>query len=111
MPTRAEIRRAAEAAAIAEADETSGDEDASNESAESKQHRGYVRYVGISHVRQITQEDLQKAGFSGASLVDLVWERSNSFTVPRSNIPDDVYERAIVPDMELVLVDGGGQRL
>jgi hypothetical protein len=82
-----------------------------NESRESQENRGYVKYIGLSHRRQMSQEDLQQAGFSGTDLVDLVWERANSFTVPRADIPDGVYERAVAPDLELILVDEKGQRM
>lgn len=103
MPrTRAEERRAAE---------IDDESPATNESQESVEQKGYVKYIGLSHARLMTQEDLLQAGFSGKSLVDLVWNKANSFTVARADIPDDVYERAIVPDMELVLVDGEGQRM
>ena len=87
------------------------DEEATNESQESRENRGYVKYIGLSHVRRISQEDLSEAGFSGTNLVDLVWSQANDFTVSRSDIPDAVYDRAIGPDMELVLVDGEGKRL
>lgn len=84
---------------------------ATNESQESVEQKGFVRYIGTSHARQIAQEDLASIGFSGKNLVDLYWSRENNWTIQRSAIPDDVYERAIVPDTELVLVNGEGERM
>lgn len=81
---------------------------ATNESQESVAQKGYVQYIGTSHVRQITEGELSDVGLKGK---DLTWDKANNWTIARSDISDDVYERAIVPDMELVLVDGEGQRV
>lgn len=71
----------------------------------SNEQRGYIRYIGLSQVRKITKDDLSGVGFSGNDLVDLSWSQSNNWLVARSDIPDGVYERAIVPDAELIMVD------
>jgi hypothetical protein len=73
--------------------------------------KGYVRYIGLSQVRSISQEDLDRAGINRKNLVDLSWDRSNNWTLLRAAIPDEVYERAIVPDLELILVDGKGNKI
>ena len=97
MPTRAENRRAAEAAAA---------EDTSNESEESKAHRGYVRYVNTATIRRITPEDLAEVGIPVGDQKVLEWSAVNQWTVPRADITDAVYERAIEPDKDFILVEG-----
>jgi hypothetical protein len=78
---------------------------ATNESKESQEQKGFVRYIGTAHVRSISQEDLHAVG-----LVDLVWNRANQWTIPRADIPDEVYERAVQSDVELILVNSRGDR-
>lgn len=82
-----------------------------NEVHARRESQEFVRYIGPSHIRSMTQEDLHLAGFSGTDLVDLRWDQSNNWTVPREKIPDEVYEQAIKPDLELVLVGKDGERL
>jgi hypothetical protein len=93
--TRAEARRAEEA-----------DEVESDESVESREHRGFVRYVNTANERIIRPEDLWDIGFSrDAELVRLSWNQGNQWCIPRADIPDDVYERAVEPDNDFVLVE------
>jgi hypothetical protein len=73
--------------------------------------QGYVRYIGASQTRSMSKQDLEEAGLSGNDLVDLVWSRENNWTIARADIPDAVYERAIVPDLELVYVSREGHRI
>lgn len=84
------------------------DQDApkSNESAEAKANRGYVRYVNTANERHIRPQDLAEIGFSKKDdLVLLSWTAENQWCVPRADIPDEVYERAIVPDNDFILVE------
>lgn len=82
------------------------EEKASNESVESRQHRGYVRYVSTATERHIRPQDLWEIGFSrDADLPWLAWVPDNQWCVKRDAIPDDVYERAIAPDPDFVLVE------
>ena len=83
---------------------------ATNESKESQEQKGFVRYIGTAHVRSISQEDLHAVGLAGTNLVDLVWNRANQWTIPRADIPDEVYERAVQSDVELILVNSRGDR-
>lgn len=96
MPrSRAEERRAVETDAVPV-----------EESQESRENRGYVRYVNTATERHIRPEDLWAVGFSkDRDLRLLSWTKDNHWTLPRADIPDDVYERAIVPDTDFVLVD------
>jgi len=71
----------------------------------------FVKYIGPSHIRQFSQEDLQAAGLSGLDLVDLAWNHSNNWIVSMKMIPPGVYDRAIFSDLELVLVDKDGNRV
>jgi hypothetical protein len=93
--SRAEARRAEEA-----------DETDSNESAESREHRGFVRYINTANARIIRPQDLWEIGFSrDADLPLLVWDADTQWCVKRSDIPDDVYDRAIAPDNDFILVE------
>lgn len=78
------------------------------ESQESKENRGFVRYIGASDTRIISREDFEGVGINHETLV---WDKNNQWTVRRSDVSDEAYERAIQPDMELVLVDSEGARL
>lgn len=78
------------------------------ESQESRENRGYVRYIGTSDVRQITDEDFADIGIKQKSLV---WSKANNWLVPRAEISDAAYETAIMPDLELVLMDSEGERI
>lgn len=79
---------------------------AKSESVESRQHRGYVRYVNTANERHIMPGDLWNIGFSREDdLPTLSWTADNQWCVPRADIPDEVYERAIAPDRDFILVE------
>src|SRR3954469_13300400 len=67
--------------------------------------RGTVRYVGGSTVRGLTVEDFENVGVTNQK-ADLWWNRANQWSVPRRDISDDAYERAIKSDPEFILVGG-----
>lgn len=67
---------------------------------------GYIKYVGASHVRGLTEEDFETVGVRGQKAV--WWRRENQWTVPRADLSDDAYNRAIKNDPELILVGGNG---
>lgn len=73
-----------------------------------KPDRGMVRYVGASTRRGLTVEDFESVGVTNQK-ADLWWDRSNRWAVPRADISDDAYERAIKPDPEFILVGGKDQ--
>lgn len=72
-----------------------------------KPDRGYVQYVGASGRRGITLADMESVGVTGQKS-DLWWTRENGWKVPRADISDEVYERALKPDPEMILVNGEG---
>lgn len=72
---------------------------------------GYVQYIGRSHVRKFTTADLAAVGIPDDDQAPLSWDKSNDWIIPRGEIPDSVYERAIQYDLELILVDAKGNRL
>lgn len=76
------------------------------ESQESRENRGYVRYVNTATERHINPEDLWGIGFSrDLDLQPMSWTAENNWCVARADIPDDVYARAIAPDNDFVLVE------
>lgn len=82
------------------------EETVSNESSESRENRGFVRYVNTATERHINPEDLWGIGFSrDRDLKSFSWIKSNNWCIPRADIPDDVYDRAIAPDNDFVLVE------
>lgn len=78
------------------------------ESQESKENRGFVRYIGTSDVRRISREDFDGVGIEHDTLV---WDKGNQWTVKRVDISDEAYERAIAMDREFVLVNSEGARI
>lgn len=71
------------------------------ESQESRENRGYVRYIGHSGTRQITRDDFATVGIEHDTVT---WNRENQYTVPRADISDEAYFRGIQHDREFVLV-------
>lgn len=69
-----------------------------------KSDRGYIQYVGSSHRRGLTREDFESVGVSDQE--DVYWDRGNDWRVPRGDLSDDAYNRAVRQDPELILVGG-----
>jgi hypothetical protein len=63
---------------------------------------GFVRYIGLATDRGILRSDVSPLGLDMPE--DLWWRRDNQYLVRRSDIPDEVYARAIAPDPEFVLL-------
>ena len=70
-----------------------------------KESRGYIRYIGNSHIRGITVEEFRNVGVTDQDS-DVWWNRKNHWTVPRANLTDDAYNYAVKHDPELILVGG-----
>lgn len=69
---------------------------------------GFVRYIGLADPRGITRDDLKAVNLDAP--MDYWWSRENQFVIPRRDIPDDVYVRAIEPDPEFVLLAPDGSK-
>jgi hypothetical protein len=60
----------------------------------------YVKYIGPSHIRQITARDWRSVGINADTVV---WSAQNGFAVPADHFSDDQMSKAIENDQFLVL--------
>ena len=63
----------------------------------------YVKYIGPSHIRQITTADWRSVGITGDPVV---WSAQNGFAVPLDVFTDDQVLKAIDDDPYLVITGG-----
>lgn len=63
----------------------------------------YVKYIGTSHVREITQKQWAELD-PPVDNVTLVWNVANGWTIPADRISDDAWPY-IEADSELVVID------
>lgn len=64
----------------------------------------YVRYIGLSHERQISAIDWRRAGIQGETVV---WSAFNGFAVPLDQFTDEQIRKAIEPDVNFVITGEG----
>lgn len=64
----------------------------------------YVRYTGRAHRRVISQADWRGARLKGDQVI---WEAQNGFAVPLDQFTDEQIKKAIEPDPDLVITEGG----
>lgn len=62
----------------------------------------YVRYVGLSHVRQISAADWRRAGLNGETVQ---WDAFNGFAVPLDRFSEDQIRKAIEPDPTFMITN------
>jgi hypothetical protein len=60
----------------------------------------YVKYIGPSHVRQITARDWAGVGIQADTVM---WMPQNGFAVPLDSLTEDQIRKAIEPDPYLVI--------
>ena len=60
----------------------------------------YVKYIGPSHIRQITARDWRSIGLTGDTVQ---WSAFNGFAVPLDSFNEDQIRKAIEPDSFLVI--------
>ncbi len=64
----------------------------------------FIKYIGTSHRRVITENDFRSVGVNGQGGVE--WSYANNFSVARDRLTDDAYAKAIEHDRHFVLVGG-----
>lgn len=62
----------------------------------------FIKYIGPSHVRQITAQDWRSVGINAETVT---WSQWNGFSVPADSLTDDQILRAIDPDQYFVITD------
>lgn len=67
--------------------------------------RGVIRYIGGSHKRGLLVDDFRSIGVQDQDK-DVWWYRANQWAVPREDLTDDAYNRAVRGDPEFVLIGG-----
>lgn len=60
----------------------------------------YVKYIGPSHIRQITTQDWRSVGIQADTMV---WTAQNGFAVPLDSLTEDQIRVAIEPDQYFVI--------
>jgi hypothetical protein len=66
----------------------------------------YVKYVGTSHVREITADDIKGVGIKDQK--PLRWDAANNWQVPRGDVSDDLWPY-IDGDSGFIVVDAHGK--
>lgn len=64
----------------------------------------YVKYVGLSHIRQITAQDWRQVGITADTVQ---WSARNGFAVPIDFFTDDQVKKVIEPDPGFVITGEG----
>jgi len=61
----------------------------------------FVKYIGPSHVRQITAQEWRQAGLTGDTVI---WGNFNGWAVDAEQFTEEQIRRAIDPDPNFVIV-------